>query len=235
MPKPSHVVIFDFDGTLIAQKYGSLMTVMDKALNENDRQVMDCLRERSLKKFAAGTIDPQEVRGLITIPISIYAGCGLNIQKVKEILSIVNLRKQVAETFEFLHRQKIPIAIISFGIFQFIETVLEQKNLKKYVSQIYAAKLLLGNRVVYGYQPETVVTDDKDIFSQDFARQYGVPAKNILAVGDSSADKNLGYFRCHRLGIAETEEEKQKIKKYFGEVVVTEDFGPVLEWLKKKN
>ena len=234
MPRPNYVVIFDCDGTLIKRPY-SLMSIVDEALNESDRQVMNALRERYFPKIFSETLTVEEARELITLPISIYIGCGLTTVKIKKVLSKVSLRRKVEETFKFLNKQGIPIAIISFGIKQFIETVLEQQKVRKYISGIYAADLSIKKETICGYEPGTVViTENKGVFSEHFARQHGVPAKNILAIGDSMVDQNLGYFRYNRLGLAETEEEKQKIKKYFGEVVVTEDFGPVLEWLKKK-
>ena len=107
--------------------------------------------------------------------------------------------------------------------------------LSSFISKIYAANLVIKDGLICGYRPETFVfSENKGVFSRQFARQYGVPAENILAVGDSAADARLGYLKKNRLGLARDQAEKEKIQEFFGEVIITETFDPVLEWLEKK-
>src|SRR3989338_5181848 len=183
MSKPSHVVVFDFDGTLIPSEYISLFFVIESVLNKNYQEEIQRVRNTYVPKILSLTVTPEENMLLITSPAEIYIKSGLTISQAKQALKIVNLRRGVLETMAFLHSQGIPIAIISYSFRQFIEIVLEE---------------------------------------------------NILAVGDSAADFRLGYLKENRLGIAGSEQEKEEVKKFFGEVVITENFDPVLEWLKRR-
>ena|SRR3989338_4116914 len=235
MSKPSHVVVFDFDGTLIPSEYISLFFVIESVLNKNYQEEIQRVRNTYVPKILSLTVTPEENMLLITSPAEIYIKSGLTISQAKQALKIVNLRRGVLETMAFLHSQGIPIAIISYSFRQFIEIVLEENKAGNFISQIYGANLVVKNGLICGYRPETFVfSETKGVFSRRFARQHSVPAENILAVGDSAADFRLGYLKENRLGIAGSEQEKEEVKKFFGEVVITENFDPVLEWLKRR-
>jgi len=235
MPKPSHVVVFDFDGTMISKKHISCFTIMDNSLEPKYRQELDRLRHELLPKINTGQLTPEETRKWIFRSIEIYIESGLTLFQIRKVFSNIKLRDRVIETLQFLHKQNIPTAIVSYGIKQFIEAVLEKNGVQNYIDHIYAVSLVTNMGLVCAYKPETLVfTGNKGRFSFDFAMKHGVWIGKILAVGDSAVDCELGCFQNNRLGIAQDEEEKLKIQKYFGEVMVTEDFGPVLEWLKQK-
>lgn len=235
MPRSSHVVVFDFDGTLIS-KHRSLFDVMDRALSPEDCQKIDFLRHKYLPLLLAGqTLSTVEATEMITIPIEIYTKAGLTLYKIAKTLSIVDLRPGVEETLHFLAQKEILMAIVSYGIAQFVETVLENQKVRSRIAKVYAAELITKDGLLCGYRPETIVSvATKGVCSKNFADRHGVPLENILAVGDSPADQFLGGLQVNRLGIAENENGKAKIQPYFGEVVITEDFWPILEWLKRK-
>lgn len=235
MPQPSHVVVFDFDGTLIS-KHRSLFDVMDRALSPEDCQKIDFLRHKYLPLLSAGqTLCTKEAAEMITIPIEIYTKAGLTLYKIAKTLSIVDLRPGVEETLHFLAQKEIPTAIISYGITAFIESVLENQKVRSRIAKVYAAELITKDGLLCGYRPETIVTvATKGVCSKNFADRHGVPLENILAVGDSPADQFLGGLQENRLGIAKDQAEKEKIAPYFGEIVLTENFSQVLEWLKIK-
>ena len=77
--------------------------------------------------------------------------------------------------------------------------------------------------------------DNKGKWSRAFADRHGVSYGHILAVGDSvHGDGNLGHLKANKFGIAKDRAEKEKLLEVMGAAAVTEDFGPVIEWLKRK-
>ena len=84
------------------------------------------------------------------------------------------------------------------------------------------------------YLSSIVLPSTKGICSKKFADLRGVPYENVLAVGDSGSDRELGFLKQNRLGLAEDEAHADKIREFMGEVVISEDFYPVMAWLKNK-
>ena len=235
MSKPTHVAVFDFDGTLLPKTQKSLFDIMDKTLSEGHRKEIEEIRQNFFKKFHSNQLTPEEDRLFYFQAAKVYIKAGLSVSKVKSVLAETKLRPFVPETIRFLHEQGVPIAIISYSYFQWIDFVCEQNGVSSFISKIYAANLVIKDGLICGYRPETFVfSENKGVFSRQFARQYGVPEENILAVGDSAADARLGYLKKNRLGLARDQAEKEKIQEFFGEVIITETFDPVLEWLEKK-
>jgi|SRR3989344_470903 len=236
MKPASHVVVFDFDGTLIPKKYISLFTIMDNSLDQKYRQELDQLRNELLPKIHAGQLTPEETRRWVFRSIEIYVESGLTLSQIETVFSNIKLREGVVETLQFLQKQNIPVAIVSYGIKQFIEIVLKINRVQDCIDHIYATSLVTNQASVVSYKPETFVfAGNKRRFSFEFAIKHGVWIGKILAIGDSAVDCQLGCFQTNRLGLAQNEEEKTKIEKYFGKVIITEDFWPIKEWLEKKN
>ncbi len=162
---------------------------------------------------------------------------GLTLEKIEKILRSIELRDGVVDCFHYLKQKNVPIAIISYGFSQFIEVALKANNAHYFVSNIYAANLIVdANGLIVGLDPATMVLPGKEKgrFSRLFVKQHNVSCRNILAVGDSFIDAYLGFLRKNRLGIVNLEERKKALKKSMGEIVVTESFNPVLEWFKIK-
>ena len=91
------------------------------------------------------------------------------------------------------------------------------------------------NRLIVGWDYESIVLPStKGKCSKKFADFFGVSYENILAVGDSGSDRNLGFLKENRLGIAEDEAHAEKIRPFMGDVVISEDFYPVISWLENK-
>ena len=115
-------------------------------------------------------------------------------------------------------------------------------NLSFSINEVFATKLItdfydcgrsLGR--IRGFCSESVVTPgNKRDFSLRFSKTFQVPYESILAIGDSSFDRNLGYLKKNRLGVAETQEKAEKIAPFFGEVTITDHFASVQEWVMRK-
>ena len=231
--------VFDFDGTLIPKSYGSLYDVIDS----NGGVTPEChekakeMRKYYLTLAHAGKLTKKHQEKWLVDSLNLYVDSGLTLSKVNEILSKVKLRPGVKRCFQKLSNKKVPIAIISYGVFQFIETVLIENGLRHLVDRIYSADLQTDNlgRTVGFFENTFIFPFNKGVASRDFADYWEVPHRNILAVGDSpNGDKKLGYLKINRLGIARDNCEREKLLSVMGTVLVTESFNPVTQWLFKK-
>lgn len=229
-------VVFDFDGTLTPKEYGSLIKVVECA----------CLPERWIKKCdklrktyfqnVSNSVLPSLEKKLINVALRAYRECGLSRSAWRLALDGIKLRDGVAPKIRELTSRGIRVGIISFSVADFIEYVLEVNGLGGVVHRVDAALLIYNrNSEVIGWKARSVVYPyTKNIWSAVFAKQFGIAADRLLAVGDSIGDRTLGSHKELRLGIARDENEASALVSYMGHVVVTEDFGVVDKWINKK-
>lgn len=234
----NHVVVSDFDGTFTLKSSVSLFNIVDNGGGLTAENLVRAkeMRERYLVKHLEKTLTKEGERNWFHETIGLYAASGLTKKKIYEILSGVKVRPGVRDCLRFLKHKNVPVAIVSYGIEYFIHVVLANNKISELVDAVYSAELIFDEKgLVTGYKPETAIfPDNKGIFSCRFANLFAVAFENILAVGDSGGDAHLGHLKENRLGIAKDDKEKEKLQQFMGEVVITEDFQPVQEWLEKK-
>lgn len=235
MQKP-WAVVCDFDGTLTPKSWVSLFSVVDKSgcLPQEIADALVLMREKYLPKMKSAALTKEEERQWFDETISLYARAGLTLAKIEEVLAPVIIRDGVHEFLDLLRVYNVPVAVVSYGVRQFISAVLDKNA--AVVNEIYSADLIVSESgLVTGYRPETAVfPNTKGDFSRQFADYHGIPHENILAIGDSGGDATLGCLKEHRLGIAKDEQEEKKLGQFMGRVVVTENFEPVCDWVWKK-
>ncbi|MBI2099139.1 haloacid dehalogenase-like hydrolase [Candidatus Uhrbacteria bacterium] len=231
-------VVFDFDGTLTPKHYGSLITVVEKCcLPEGEAEKAERIKKLYFRKAALGPVAPSIERRLIRTALQSYAECGLRREQWQRSLNEVKLREGVADKIRELTGRGIRVGVISFSVADFIERVLELNGLGGAVHRVYAARLIHDkrNKTVVGWNSRTLVHPfDKGIWSMVFAKHYGIAPERLLAVGDSIGDYMLGLRQELRLGIAKDKEEANTVAPYMGEVITTEDFSQVGDWIDKK-
>lgn len=231
------VVVFDFDGTMIPKKYGSLITVVDHAtLSKASRDKMDALRAKYLAQALDGKLPYSAQHEWMRETIEIYAAEGLTISAIVSALHKVKLREGVYDCLLRLAAAGVPVAVISYGITEFIDAALRINGCHSFVSEIYAANLDLDDRgrVTNCDRRSIVLPSNKGRWSRVFADGCGVEYERILAVGDSGGDEYLGHLKRNRLLIADDDHEALKLSPLAGEVIVTQNFDPVLHWIFKK-
>lgn len=236
MAEKKFVVVCDFDGTLTPKSVNSLFDVMDGMLTKEASARAVAMRDGYLPKALSGSLTPQEGRAWLRETIGLYIESGLTKSRIKDVLRKIHLREGAAEFLKFLKIRGVPIAIISYGVVEFIRTVLVFDGVSHLVDKIYATKLISDeDGLVTGYEPETyVLPDNKDEYSRAFADIHSVPYENILAIGDSGGDRKLGHLKENRLCLARDEKEGQKLELFAGTVAVSDTFFPAIEWLTSK-
>lgn len=235
---PKCAVVFDFDGTLTPKRYISLFNVVEQgALSKSYLQETAALRNKYMPKAMNGIISRKEEIAWLTKSINIFIKAKTTIDQIKDALKNVRLRKGVVDCMSLLARKHIPIAVISYGIYQFVEIALRNNHVLPLVNSIYATKLKIDNKtgLVVGYESDTILLPkEKGLASAHFAKSVQFPKNKILAVGDSLVDSTLGSSKENRFGIAENEEQLGKLKRVMGNCAITEDFSPVISWLTNK-
>lgn len=239
MKNPNWAAVFDFDGTLIPSAYGSLYDVVDSSreVTAECHRKAEEMRRYYLAKAQQNKLSKKDQEKWLVDSLNLYIESGLTLGKIEKILSKVKLRPGVLDCLEALKKRKIPVAVVSYGVFNFIDAVLRVNGARNLVQEIYSARLKADSSgLVTGFSRDTFVFPfNKGKFSRNFADRCFVRYDNLLAVGDSpSGDKLLGYLKRNRLGIAGDDAKKERLLRVMGDAVVTEDFRPVTDWLLKK-
>ncbi|MBI4458328.1 haloacid dehalogenase-like hydrolase [Candidatus Uhrbacteria bacterium] len=254
MNTPSHVVVFDNDGTFTPKGPGnaiSLVNTVDNnaGLPETAKKELQALRDEYMAPVLNGALSHRDQREWMHGTLGIYHRHGLDLNRARGAVSRLSIRPGVKECLILLRDAGIPRAIVSFGVADFIEAYLATHGIAGMVDSVYAARLrffdgigcygspenMAKTGICDGYDPDSIIVPaNKGEASRHFADLYRVPHDRILAVGDSGGDKYLGHAKENRLLIASDDKEAAKISAFAGTVVVTDDFAPVTQWLKSK-
>ena len=232
-------VVLDFDGTLIPPSYGSLYDVIDThGMSRKYHRRAEKMRNHYLAKAAETGLTRAEQKQWFADTVALYADAGLTAGEIDRTLSGVQFRDGVGTCLLGLRAYGIPVAIVSYGIEQFIRAALVWRGLDFLIDNVYSTRLTFdAYGKVVGFDPKTSVYPfNKGAFSRRFADVHGVPYRNILAVGDSpSGDRLLGHLKENRFGLARTEEGRKKLLEVMGDVAIdAQSFAPATEWLLKK-
>src|SRR3989338_1609509 len=236
-PRCRHVVVLDCDGTL-TPKGKALLPVIDvRAVTPEATASLQALRDKYLARALSGELSPAQERDWLGGCLEIYVRLGLNLARGCSAVAELPIRPGVRDCLRELRRRHIPVAVVSYGVAEFIEAYLARHRCLHLVRQIYAARLFWhqGGEQPTGYDRRSlVVPSNKGWWSRRFARLYRVPPSRILAVGDSGSDRTLGGLRENRFGLAKDETEAGVIAPFMGETAIDDSFDPATEWLLKK-
>ncbi len=234
-----YVLAVDFDGTCLLRSKKALCQNIDEGILKNTHgKELDALRVFYQEKITTGTCGIEDELSWMRQSLELYIRAGLSREAVREVLGKLPMRDNFKDLSIFCEQNHIKIAIVSFGIKQFIEAVLEGNNALGLVDEIYAADLLFDESGrACGYKEETlVVGHNKWFFSELFAQKHGVADNRIFALGDSLVDRYLSPYEDNRCGVAETDNECVDLfnSGHFETVTKTTSFLPVVDWLKRK-
>lgn len=238
--KTRAVVGFDFDGTW-TDKTGTeaLVHIVNiKALKPVATRELILLKRKYFVRAQRGELSEDLQRRWMEETVEAYVRHRLHLPEAYRHLDTVDLRPGVRTCAHWLHRHGIPIPIISYNIRQFIRRVLAKHGLlEPYVDAVCATDIVADpvSREVIGYHPATmVIPQNKGEWLGRVARKYGVPDENVFGIGDTAGDGYLGRLKRNRLGIARDRADARKIAKHFGQVVVTLDYAPIIDWLSDR-
>ncbi len=232
-------VAFDFDGTLLDPGVGSLLRIVKTriGLSAEDMAVLDGLLARFLDASFDGTTTAEQETEWILTEMDVFIRHGLSPTTVAGLLVNARLRPGAVECLDWLHGLGVPVVIVSFGIRPFIRMVLASHDALDLVAEVRALQLRLDPKtgLYRGWDESTLVLPStKGDWALRFACDRGVDPGRILGVGDSMADRLLGITRANRFGFAADRALKRKMSAAFGEIAVTDSFGPAYRWLRTK-
>jgi len=232
-----YCVVFDCDGTLTTKESRALMFCVDRdALSVAANEESQKLRARYLPAALAGKLTRRQEIAWLRDTLRIYVKDGLTLNRVRPVIDKIPMRAGTVECLRLLRDADIPVAVISYGVGDFIELFLKRHGVRDCVDRIYSAVMDVdpdSGLFVDFCEGTFVLPSNKGAWSRFFAERHRVPTGNILAVGDSLGDRRLGKRKSLRLGLARDEAEAKIFAQHMGHVVVTDDFHPVTAWLKK--
>lgn len=230
-----YAVVFDFDGTLTNVKDALVKLVDQGAMPKKALRELDALRAKYFTPTMAGHLTPEQQDHWLAGTFDVYVRYGLTLPEAYKAIDHVDMRHGVRLCLSELRKAGVPVAIVSYGVRQFIRRVLSRQGLfNGSFDAICAADLSVDpvTRTVIGYRQDTlVIPANKGDWSRRFADAHGVPYGNLLAVGDTHGDATLGHLKENRLGLAASEEDAAKLRACMGEVHVTDTFHSVSGWL----
>ncbi|MEK9151937.1 MAG: HAD-IB family phosphatase [Patescibacteria group bacterium] len=238
---PSHVVVFDIDGTFTPKKPDDLVSLVNRVNRQASlpaavQKELEDTRNLYHVRALNGVLPADAQQEWMRDTLDLYARHGLSLPRARAVIRNIPLRSGITACLEMLRRAEIPAAVISFGVADFVDEYLRHHGIDRLIDRVYAARLREDEHgVCSGYDASSIVVPaNKGEASRHFADMHGVPYGCLLAVGDSGGDMHLGHARDNRLLIACSAEEAAALARFAGETVVCDDFSPVTHWLKTK-
>lgn len=177
-------IIFDFDGTLTKSKKGSNCWC----------KIWDYLGDLEYDNKLYGMFKRNEINDeeWLDLIFERYVEKGLNDHAMQEISDKIELLDGVEETFEKLKENNVKIYILSGGIRQIIEKVLNREGVLEYISSFEAYDLNFdeeGKLVSYSSPKHNV--EKKYEFVEILKNQLGIESDEILFVGNGKNDEEV--------------------------------------------
>jgi len=233
-------VILDFDGTCISREQVALIYVVDRnAMPDEAREDLNTVWNIYGEKAINGLMSPLEEEAWMVQTVEMYARYRMRLIDIYRSLDSVRLKPCFKQFLREMKKRGIPVAICSYSIRQFIWYVLYKEGVHHLVDDIFATDVVTWDATetaepISRLDFDSVVTpSNKGRWSETFARKFGVPNRKILAVGDSSGDRNLGCLKENRLCLVEDEVEIERfgLDRHFGHITASKSFSPVLDWM----
>jgi len=185
LAKKYKLIAFDLDGTLLAQK--SSWNAIHEYFGTKS------IARQTYELYCKGIIDYKEFmkRDIAAWPKP------LHISKISEILSNLNLREEVKEVIDAIHRKGMKTAIISAGISLIANSVAKELGIK----YVYANELCTDeNGFLTGDGIMKVDLMFKHLALLELVESLGLSLKECVAVDDSINDAKflqiagLGFY-----------------------------------------
>lgn len=234
-------LVLDHDGTMTVQKIESAWVVVDSRclrgmLKEKNQQI----RKRYQALHEEGQLSRNDEIAWAKASARLYRKGNVTLSQVREALADVRYRHGLLDHLAYLRELDIPVAINSWGIREFIEILLEQHGATHLIDRISAASLVTDGDRIVGIDEQTLVfPSNKGVRSLEFARIFGIPPKNLLAITDSPRDHRIGHLAKNRLGVTDKWSELETFRrhpKFATAVHLSPDgnFSPAANWVMKR-
>lgn len=178
-------IVFDFDGTLTKSKKGS--NCWYKIWEYIDDLAYD---EMLYNMFKKKLIDNDKWFEMI---IKRYKEKDVKEAYLEDIANSIELLPGTYQTLKQLHNNGVKIFVLSGGVRQIIEGVLNREKVNKYITSIEAYDLIFeknGKLTSYA-QPNLHNLERKEEYIEQIKTQYGLKSKDILFVGNGSNDETV--------------------------------------------
>ena len=123
-------------------------------------------------------------------------------EKAATDLRIMEFRHGAKEFVEFLHKNKVPLIIISAGVGNFIETFFKYNNC--YYDNVYISsnRIIFKNRIAVGVEENIIHSLNKNEISlPESASKKLVDRNGVVLLGDQVSDLNMVHNSKHEFVI----------------------------------
>lgn len=175
-------VIFDFDGTLTKSKKGSscwynIWVEIDDL--EYDDKLYSMYKRNEIDDFKWSELIYQR-----------YVEKDVNPRIMQAVADKVELQNGAYETLKALHSKGIKIFILSGGVRQVIEKILEREDLNQFITSLETYDLIFdkSGKLVDFKRPRHN-PEFKNQYIDIVKQQYKINAKDILFVGNGKNDQ----------------------------------------------
>lgn len=248
-PESGWCAVFDFDGTLLHSKYNSVFRPLYDGLQlsylQRTRLALSFRRYGDSHRDDGFAPEPEELC-LIMTDVEILLEHGIGPDDLDRTLRGLDLHDGVRECLEWLSTRGVPVGIVSYGVRQFIQRVIEDNGIAELIEDNPAIRHVMAldltettddmGRIQFDGCDEStlVLPSSKGEWSRRFADGYGIPHDRILAVGDSPSDRLMTHLKQNRFGMTHLHSKAPQLEPHFDQVAVTDTFWPAFEWLRRR-
>ena len=178
-------VIFDFDGTLTKSRKGSNCWY----------EVWKYLDDLKYDDYLYGMYKHKEINDQqwFDLIVKRYIEKGVKRQYLTEIANTIEVIDGAQQTLKILHDNGVKVFILSGGIRQIIEDILEREQIREYITAIESYDLLFdkeGN--LTGFQrPKSHNPENKNECVDLIKREYRLAKDDVLFVGNGANDEKV--------------------------------------------
>ena len=178
-------IVFDFDGTLTKSRKGSnCWYEVWKYINDldYDNYLYSLYKDKK--------IDDIEWFKLI---FERYKEKDVKREYLRDISKSIEILPKTYETIKYLFEKDVKIFILSGGIRQIIEDVLEREKIDKFITSIETYDLLFDSdgKLINYKRPMVHNPESKNEYIEIIKKQYNLKSNDILFVGNGANDEKV--------------------------------------------
>jgi HAD superfamily phosphoserine phosphatase-like hydrolase len=238
-------LVMDFDHTVTAGKVLGenigTWNLFDLLMPEDARRRHDEIYAKFRPKEISGEMTEDEAVAWWSGSLGLIVSSGINLGQAKEVfLSEIKARSGAKGLFDFCNDAKVPVVVLSAGVKQVIEMILEKYDLQADV--VLATKLQTdSNGLVTGWDKKTLIHNlNKREMGHEEMSGLREKRPNAIVVGDDPADADMVSGEAIRIRVHDPRQgEEEDFETYTRrsyeagfDLIVKDSLAPVLDLVK---
>ena len=188
----THALVLDLDETMI--EGNSSIILLEIAGKGNSAAAELIQRARgATSMLRSQTADRADMAKLYKSSGAMLAKIGVTRGHIIQAAMKIALKPGTREVLFWAREKNLLVALVTAGCADLAEAVLEDRGLKNLVARVFGTRLAFNSAgLVTGVDEGTFVCPShKGEPLGDFLGEKGIPAKNVIAVGNSRGDEGM--------------------------------------------